>query len=86
MRAAMTHLFIVARDQTDLYRYLVREFAEEEGVRVLLDRRSGVDRRSGGDRRDAPRPVADRRQGERRNRPAVLEQLRALGYAFVRVG
>jgi hypothetical protein len=82
----MDHLFIIASDQEDLRNYLVREFAAEEAVQVVLDRRSGRERRSGRDRRAAPRAGAnDRRRDHRRVRPSLDPQLRSLGYAMLRV-
>lgn len=82
------HLFIVARDQSDLCTYLQREFSSEGNVEVFLDRRQGPDRRSGLDRRTAPRssPAEDRRSAERRTRPFVATQLRTYGYAMLQVG
>ena len=81
------HFFIVARDETDLCEYLQREFSMEEGVQVFLDRRQG-ERRCGRERRVAPRhaDTHDRRGAERRARPFVDSQLRALGYAMLRLG
>lgn len=38
-------LFVVAKDQTALWRDLTRGFAGDEGVRVVLDRRQGERRR-----------------------------------------
>jgi hypothetical protein len=40
------HLFIVARDQPDLWAHLAREFSGEEGVEVVLDRRLAQRRRT----------------------------------------
>lgn len=79
----MEHLFIVSRQQPDLYRYLSREFSTESDVEVILDRRYG-ERRSRGDRRASPR--GDRRRTERRNKSDLRGQLNTLGYAFVRLG
>ena len=80
--AVMTrHYFIVARDQTSLCEYLVRQFASEGNVEVFLDRRSGRDRRVVNGNRDA----VDRRNAERRLQPFVDTQLRSLGYAMFRV-
>ena len=78
----MEHLFIVSRQQPDLYRYLSREFSTESDVEVILDRRHG-ERRSHGERRAAPR--GDRRQTERRGKTDLRGQLSTLGYAFVRL-
>ena len=70
-------LFIVARDRSDLYRYLSQTFADAENVEVIFDRRSA-------ERRDVPiSAAADRRRHERRGRPAVDEELRTVGYAFL---
>jgi hypothetical protein len=81
--AVMTprHYFIVARDQTSLCEYLVRQFASEQNVEVFLDRRSGHDRRTA----DGPGDSVERRSGDRRHQPFVETQLRSLGYAMFRV-
>jgi len=80
--AVMTrHFFIVARDQTGLCEYLVRQFAAEENVAVFLDRRSGRDRRMA----DGNADTVDRRTADRRHQPFVDTQLRSLGYAMFRV-
>jgi hypothetical protein len=74
------HLFIVDRQQLDLFSYLSREFSAEPEVTVMLDRRQGERRRS--------RPRADaseRRRAERRARAEVGGDLSTLGYAFVRI-
>jgi len=82
------HLFLISRDQPGLWDYLRREFASEENVEVVLDRRLGRDRRSGHDRRAVPRlvgsAVSDRRIAEQRTRAPVDAQLRTLGYAMLR--
>ena len=74
------HLFIVARQQPDLFSYLSREFAAEPDVTVIVDRRQG-------ERRTTPRPTApaDRRQSDRRSKAGNVGQLSTLGYAFVRL-
>ena len=70
-------LFIVARDRSDLYRYLTQTFADAENVEVIFDRRSA-------ERRDDPTPVAiERRRRDRRGRATVEEDLRSVGYAFL---
>ena len=76
------HLFIVSRQQTDLYSYLAREFSEEPDVRVILDRRQG-ERRQQADGALGPR--SERRQGDRRANTEIGGQLATLGYAFVRL-
>jgi hypothetical protein len=75
------HLFIVSRQQPDLYSYLTREFSEEPDVRVILDRRYGDRRQNGGE----ALAHGERRQGQRREKPDVAGQLSTLGYAFVRL-
>lgn len=74
------HLFIVARQQPDLFSYLSREFSAEPDVTVMVDRRQG-------ERRTARRPLAraERRQSDRRGRAEIAGQLSTLGYAFVRL-
>ena len=76
------HLFIVSRQQPELYSYLTQEFSEEPDVRVILDRREG-ERRQHAERR-ASEP-ADRRHSDRRGETGVGGQLSSLGYAFVRL-
>ncbi len=63
------HLFIVSRQQLDLYRYLSREFSSEVDVQVILDRRYGERRIN----------------GERRGQTEIGSQINSLGYAFVRL-
>jgi hypothetical protein len=72
-------IFIVARDRSDLYRYLSQTFSDAENVQVIWDRR-------GGDRRDAAaaRPT-ERRHSERRRRASVEHELRTVGYAFISI-
>ena len=71
------HLFIVARDQPDLWAHLAREFRGEAGVEVLLDRRR-IERR-----RSATPAVEDRRRRDRRERPPVDQDLAAMNFALV---
>jgi hypothetical protein len=77
----VAHLFIVSRQEPELFQYLLQEFASEEDVHVILDRRLAERRRGAA----AGEPDAERRRGERRAQAHVDRQLRALGYAFVRV-
>ena len=74
------HLFIVDREQPDLFAYLAREFSAEPDVTVILDRRQA-------DRWARARPLApsERRQTDRRLQADILGQLSTLGYAFVRL-
>jgi len=82
-KTIVDHLFIVSRQQPDLYSYLSREFSTESDVEVILDRRYG-ERRNRGERRVIPR--GDRRHNERRTKTDLRGQLNTLGYAFVRLG
>jgi len=80
--AVSKHLFIVSRQQPDLFSYLHREFREEPDVRVILDRRVGERRQ----RSNAPAyDHADRRHGQRRGNTEIGSQLSSMGYAFVRL-
>jgi hypothetical protein len=65
-------IFIVARQLPRVYEHLSRQFASEPNVQVVMDRRKGG--RSLG-------PPAD----ERRRNVDADEQLRVMGYAFVRL-
>lgn len=65
------HLFIVSRQQPDLYSYLSREFSAEPDVTVIVDRRQG-ERRA---RQPRPEAVETRRQSlsdAAENRPQSL--------------
>jgi hypothetical protein len=75
----VAHLFIVSRMEPELFTYLSREFASEEDVRVILDRRVGERRIARGV------PEVERRHGDRRALSHVPRQVSSLGYAFVRV-
>ena len=79
--AVSQHLFIVSRQQPELYSYLSQEFSEEPDVRVILDRRHGERRQV--DRRAAE--TRDRRHTDRRGNEEAGDQLSALGYAFIRL-
>lgn len=74
------HLFIVDREQPDLFSYLAREFSAEPDVTVILDRRQ---RERRADR--CQQPSSDRRQADRRLKVEIGKQLSTLGYAFVRL-
>lgn len=75
------HLFIVDRQQLDLFSYLAREFSAEPDVTVILDRRQGE--RGMGRCRMAS---SERRQTDRRLEAEIARDLSTLGYAFVRLG
>jgi hypothetical protein len=66
-------LFIVARELPHVYEHLCQQFAGEANVEVIVDRRKNA-------RPEAPA------QDERRRNMGIDEELRAVGYAFVRLG
>jgi hypothetical protein len=78
----MGHLFIVSRQQPDLYSYLLREFSEEADVRIVLDRRYG-ERRQPKERGNGHSD--ERRLNDRRAENDISSRLATLGYAFVRI-
>ena len=69
-------VFIVARHRPKLHEYLQQEFAGNDEVTVIVDRRLG-ERRLRELGHDAERRQTDRRHAE------VDERLRALGWAIV---
>jgi len=71
------HLFIVARDQPDLWAHLAREFSGEDGVEVVLDRRQTERRRS------SMTSAEERRHRDRRARPPVHQELASMNFALV---
>jgi hypothetical protein len=71
------HLFLVARDNPGLARYLQAEFASDPEVEVLVDRRL-VERR-----RNPAGLVPDRRKTDRRAQPEVVGELSSRSYASV---
>jgi len=91
------HLFIVSRQQPDLFCYLSREFSAESEVTVIVDRRQGQRRtneeRAANEQRVAnaeraaseERARENRRQSDRRRKAELVGQLSTLGYAFVRL-
>jgi len=70
-------VFVVSRDNLEKFEELKREFANEEIVDVILDRRH-ADRRV----RDVT-PELERRHGDRRRRE-VQPQLQEKGWALIR--
>ena len=71
-------LFLVARDQPDLWDQLNKEFACED-VSVVVDRRRG-------DRRRAERGKPDnRRSADRRSRADVDREVQARGFSVIRL-
>jgi hypothetical protein len=75
-------LFIVVRQLPDVYEHLCEQFGREPDVEVILDRRVGERRRDTG---GGPPAGGDRRRTDRRQNAVVSEQLRVMGYAFVRL-
>jgi hypothetical protein len=75
------HLFIVSRQQPDLFSYLTREFSAEPDVTIIIDRRQGERRVS----RDETDNSTNRRQRDRRHKAELESNLSTLGYAFVRI-
>jgi hypothetical protein len=73
------HLFIVSRDETELYAYLKEQFTPDSDVEVILDRRRSERRVS---RQDV---LSDRRQRDRRVRHDVQVELRLQSHVFLTV-
>jgi class 3 adenylate cyclase/tetratricopeptide (TPR) repeat protein len=71
-------IFIVARDNPQLYDYLRREFSHQERVRIIMDRRVGERRQ----RADAA--SGERRQSDRREQQDVDVHLRERGVVILR--
>ena len=69
-------LFIVARDQPDLWHNLRRDFAGDEEVQVVLDRRRGEQQQH------RQRHEPDRRQGGRR-RATIDTDLRYRSFVVI---
>jgi hypothetical protein len=76
-------LLIVSRRQPDLYPYLVRQFASEADVQVMLDRRI-AQRRQPVEVAPSTPEADERRRAERRRNTDATYQLLTMGYAFVR--
>ena len=70
-------LFIVARDQPDLWHHLRQDFAEDEEVQVILDRRRD-ERRQGVQAHDP-----ERRRAGRRRPPSVDTDLRYRSFVIL---
>jgi hypothetical protein len=70
--------FIVARDHEALYERLVRTLGELDEIEIILDRRIEPRRRGGP-------PGRDRHGPERRVDTRVEEDLRTLGWAFIKI-
>jgi hypothetical protein len=76
---AAEYLFVVARDQLELYGYLRRTFAGDERFQVILDQRA-EERRQRPEERDL-----ERRRIERRTAPNVATNLPDFGFAIIRL-
>ena len=72
------YLLIVARNQPDLWRYLKDNFARDEKVEVILDRRRG-------ERRQRIQPHEPERRGaDRRCRPGADNELSYRSVVIIR--
>jgi hypothetical protein len=71
-------LFLVARDQPDLWDQLNKEFSGRD-VAVVVDRRRGERRRAEGSSAD------NRRQSERRESAEVDREVRSRGFSVIRL-
>jgi len=74
----MRHLWIVSREESQLYEYLRNQFGGRPNVEVVVDRRQGQRRQR------AESPGVDRRQADRRQQ-SIDEDLAALGIAIARL-
>ena len=74
----MRDLWIIPRDDVELYEYFKNHFADRPDVEVIPDRRQGERRQR------AESAPAERRRAERRRR-SVEADLAALGVAIVPV-
>jgi hypothetical protein len=72
------YVVIAARNHTDLYSYLRRQFAGDDNVQVLLDRRFDGRRR----RQEVHRP--DRRRADRRSPRGREDELYGHGFFVIR--
>lgn len=71
-------LFLVARDQPDLWDQLSKEFSGRD-VAVVVDRRRGERRRQEGD------AGAERRHSDRRSREDIDREVRSRGFSVIRL-
>lgn len=73
------YLLLVARNQPDLWRYLKNNFAGDQKVEVILDRRRG-------ERRQRIEPhEPERRRAERRRQPGLDNDLSYRSFVIVRL-
>lgn len=71
-------LFVVARNQPQIYEHLARSLSGNEYIHVVIDRRLRERRRAG------RRPDQERRRADRRVRPHEPAEFYPLGYTIVR--
>lgn len=69
-------LFIVARDQADLWDHLRKDFADDKEVRVILDRRRG-------ERRQRAQPHEGQRRRDDRRRASIGTDLRYRSFVII---
>jgi hypothetical protein len=72
----MTDLFIISREDLELFEYLTRHFAGRPDVQIVLDRRAGQRRQRG-------EPSAPERRQAARRRRSVDADVALLGFAVV---
>src|SRR2546427_11438469 len=77
-------IFIVARDRSDLYRYLSQTFSDAENVQVIWDRR-GADRRATSNPHIVAGRARARRHAERRPRPSAEHERPPVGYTLLTI-
>ena len=80
VRSAITGpcVIVVSRARLDVFEYLKHQFARDERVEVVLDRRSGWGRR-----RAHERYGDERRRGDRRKPPSVKNDLTLYDFMIV---
>ena len=76
-RDTVRYLIIVARDETDLWHYMTRDFGEFKGLQVLLDRRQRERRQQ------VQTYEPERRREERRRPPTIDDDLRHQPFVIV---
>jgi hypothetical protein len=76
-RDTLRCVIIVARDETDLWHYMARDFGEFKGLQVILDRRQRERRQQ------VQRYQPERRREERRHPPTMDEDLRRQPFVIV---
>lgn len=69
-------LFIVARNQPDLWQHLKRDFADEDQIQVIVDRRRG-------ERRQRREPHGPERRRSDRRRATIDRDLRYRSFVIV---